>query len=347
MLPRPCWRASSRNAHMSALSAAPESPDSPNSPTCATKTATPLIDPSSLDVAQQSAAETGASAAASAVDAAPEVAGSGAGEVAGEVKVAVEHAPAAPAIPDLPPAVCAARLAELFPALFAPPAKPIKLRIHTDIQLRAPGIFNKRSLSIFLHRHTTSTAYLRALATAPQRVDLDGNAAGDIAEEHRSAAATELARRKEIVEARRADERALQQERRREEQRAIHIEAQRAAKAAVRREEARDDQARRDRAALLRAYDASSITRANFCVLKGISETELEAQLQLAKQDATQRPEMSQPTLTPGPRGPAPRRDDRGRANPRGPQGSRREGGGQAPRGRAGQRRQVDGGSDS
>ena len=253
---------------MTAPTAASDSLDNPAS---AARADAPPIDPPSMAATQQLTVEVGEVVVADAT---------GATDAA---DATVEPAPAAPAIPDLPPAVCAARLAELFPALFAPPAKPIKLRIHTDIQLRAPGIFNKRSLSIFLHRHTTSTAYLRALATAPQRVDLDGNAAGDIAEEHRSAAATELARRKEIVEARRADERALLQERRREEQRATHIEAQRAAKAAARREEARDDQARRDRAALLRAYEASSITRANFCVLKGISEIELEAQLQLAK----------------------------------------------------------------
>ena len=325
---------------MTALSAAPNSPGRPEGPASATQTAASQIDPPCV-----------------AVNAAADVTGSGADDVAGdvldgaedgvtsEVAASVEPAPPAPAIPDLAPAVCAARLAELFPALFAPPAKPIKLRIHTDIQLRAPGVFNKRSLSIFLHRHTTSTAYLRALATAPQRVDLDGNAAGDIAEEHRSAAATELARRKEIVEARRADERALLQERRREEQRATHIEAQRAAKAAARREEARDDQSRRDRAALLRAYEASSITRANFCVLKGISETELEAQLQLAKQDLAHQPPVAAEARGHDTRHAAPRHDGPGRTGRSDPRGTQRgggggggsgNGGGQEPRGRSG-----------
>ena len=300
-------------------------PDSLDNPASATQTDAPRIDLPSMATTQQLTVEVGEVAVAGATAAA---------------EAAAEPAPAAPAIQDLPPAVCAARLAELFPALFAPPAKPIKLRIHTDIQLRAPGVFNKRSLSIFLHRHTTSTAYLRALATAPQRVDLDGIAAGEIAEEHRSAAATELARRKEIVEARRADERALLQERRREEQRATHIEAQRAAKAAARREEARDDQARRDRAALLRAYEASSITRANFCVLKGISETELEAQLQLAKQDLAQQPPVTADVRRHDAGQAAPRHDGAGRTGHRGPQrgngSGNGNGGGQEPRGRSG-----------
>ena len=335
---------------MTALSAAPNSPGRPEGPASATQTAASQIDPPCVAVAQKLTVEMGEFAAGVAVNAAADVTGSGADDVAGdvldgaedgvtsEVAASVEPAPPAPAIPDLAPAVCAARLAELFPALFAPPAKPIKLRIHTDIQLRAPGVFNKRSLSIFLHRHTTSTAYLRALATAPQRVDLDGNAAGDIAEEHRSAAATELARRKEIVEARRADERALLQERRREEQRATHIEAQRAAKAAARREEARDDQSRRDRAALLRAYEASSITRANFCVLKGISETELEAQLQLAKQDLAQQPPVTADVRRHDAGQAAPRHDGAGRAGHRGPQrgNGSGNGGNQEPRGRSG-----------
>jgi sRNA-binding protein len=108
------------------------------------------------------------------------------------------------------PAECGARLAALFPALFGPegPRKPIKLRIQADLQVRAPGVFSKRVLGLFLSRYTTTTAYLRALSTAPQRVDLDGQPAGDIAEEHRAAAVVELERRREIVAARRAAERA-------------------------------------------------------------------------------------------------------------------------------------------
>jgi sRNA-binding protein len=121
--------------------------------------------------------------------------------------------PAAPAIADLPPAVVAAKLAELFPALFgAGRALPIKLRIQADIQARAPGLFNKKSLSIFLHRHTTSTGYLKSLAAAPARLDLDGQPAGDIAQEHRDAAAAELARRLAIVQERRAAERKAQRQ---------------------------------------------------------------------------------------------------------------------------------------
>jgi ProP effector len=114
----------------------------------------------------------------------------------------------APARADLPPAEVAARLAEHFPALFgAGIVKPIKLRIQADIQQRLPGLLTRKALSVFLHRHTTSTAYLKALASAETRFDLDGAPAGELAAEHREAAAAELARRREIVLARRAAER--------------------------------------------------------------------------------------------------------------------------------------------
>jgi ProP effector len=114
--------------------------------------------------------------------------------------------------PELSPAACGARLAELFPALFtapgAPgPAKPIKLRIHADIQARAPGVFTKRMLGIFFSRYTTSNAYLKALSIAPHRFDLDGQPAGEIAAEHRQAATDELARRHALAAERRAAQR--------------------------------------------------------------------------------------------------------------------------------------------
>ena len=108
--------------------------------------------------------------------------------------------PAPAAVPDMTAAVCAARLAELFPALFGAdgPPRPVKLRVHADVQQRAPGVFTRRVLSTFLARHTTTSAYLRALVESPHRFDLDGLAAGEIADEHRQAAREELARRRAL-----------------------------------------------------------------------------------------------------------------------------------------------------
>jgi len=78
-------------------------------------------------------------------------------------------------------------------------------------------------------------------------------------------------------------------------------------------------EARRERAALLRAYEGSTLTRANFCVLKRISEADLQAQLALAGQERAQQPR-------PEPHH-APRAESGGRRDERGPRPDRSEGG--------------------
>ena len=72
------------------------------------------------------------------------------------------------------------------------------------------------------------------------------------------------------------------------------------------------DEARRNRAALLRTFEGSTLSRANFCVLKGLTEAALESQLVLARQErGVQAPPPAQRDPTP----------DRGRmpAQARGP----------------------------
>jgi sRNA-binding protein len=221
------------------------------------------------------------------------------------------------AAPDLSPAATGARRAALFPALFVGPDgkgtwRPIKLRIHADIQARAPGEFSKRALGIFFSRYTTTTAYLKALAApGAQRHDLDGQPAGEIAEEHRAAAAEEVARRGAIAAQRRALFRkraprapssapsgADAPERTRDD--APRSEGSRT-DAPARRDtrpptpqaepEGRAgaplpaDPAQRERALLLRAFESSPLSKANFCALKRISEAELDAQLAQAREE--------------------------------------------------------------
>ena len=124
-----------------------------------------------------------------------------------------------------------------FPALFSGAPKPLKLRIQADIQERVPGVFTKAALSAFLRRHTGRTGYLIALTRAAHRFDLDGAPAGEISAEHRQAALDELARRRALQATREA---ALQEQ-------------------------------RRARAELLRAFEGSSLSAANFCALKGVA----------------------------------------------------------------------------
>ncbi len=274
-------------------------------------------------------------------EAASETADAGEAPPAGD---AAEAAPTAPIAPDLSPSATGARLAELFPALFVGPDgkgvwRAIKLRIHADIQARAPGQFSKRTLGIFFSRYTTTTAYLKALAApGAQRHDLDGQPAGEIADEHRNAAAEEVTRRQAIAAERRAafrkpmprapaapaaadgemqapraprerparDKRRAEGPRdqpRREEPRrgpqdpkpaprpTPHDDAphRRDARPALRAELAAPtatspaDPAQRERAVLLRSFEASTISKANFCALKRMSEAELDALLTQAR----------------------------------------------------------------
>ncbi len=201
-------------------------------------------------------------------------------------------------------------MAELFPALFGPdgPVKPLKLRIQADIQARAPGLFTKRVMGIFFSRYTTGNAYLKALTLAPHRFDLDGQPAGDISDEHRQLAAEELARRRDVHQARRAAERDAERD------------AQRTQEAVLQQERAADEQARRDRAGLLRAFETTTLTPANFCALKGLAAAALDALLAQARQERTERP----PEPAQAPRREWQERQERRGDHPRGPDPHRR-----------------------
>jgi sRNA-binding protein len=152
-------------------------------------------------------------------------------------------------------------------------------------------VFTRKSLSGFLHRYTTGTPYLLALTRQEQRFDLDGQPAGELAAEHREAAATELTRRRGIVEARRAAENTAKRE------------AEAAARQQQQASHQADQQARRDRAQLLRAFETSPLTPANFCALKGITGAELEPLLAHARAEAAERPVLTpEPAHQPRPR---------------------------------------------
>ena len=214
--------------------------------------------------------------------------------------VATAPAAAAPVKPaDLDPAACAALLKKSFPALFTGTPKPIKLRIQADIQARMPGVFSKPSLSGFLRRHTGSTSYLIALSRAKHRFDLDGQPEGELSAEHRDAAVQELERRRNVQHERRAQE----------------------------------DAERQQRAALLRAFETTTLTPANFCALKGLEPGALEGLLAVARRERAEAPppplrEDHRPDFGRrdgrqgrGPAGPAEQRGPRGPDEQRGPRG--------------------------
>ena len=195
-----------------------------------------------------------------------------------------EATSATPEAPETPvsaaPVDVAAQLKAQFPALFTGGHKPLKLRIQADIQERAPGQYTKTQLSAFFRRYTGNTGYLIALTKATQRFDLDGKEAGEISEEHRNVAKEELVRR-----------RGVQQER-----------------------VALEQQQRFNRAGLLRDYERTTLTLANFCVLKGTTEEELPGLLEIARKEAAEMPQREE----------RPRFEPRGdRRDQREPQGQR------------------------
>lgn len=184
-------------------------------------------------------------------------------------------APEAAPLPDAParsPEAAGSRLKLLFPALFGGAARPIKLRIQADIEARAPGQFTRAALTGFLRRHTGTTAYLKALVQAQQRFDLDGQAAGELSEEHREAARKALAERRDRLRAR-------------DEEMAA---------------------ARLWRQGLLVDWQQTKLNRASFCALKGVDETALEALLAQAQAERQLAPPPAT-TRSPGDRhrGPA------------------------------------------
>jgi len=198
------------------------------------------------------------------------------------------------AAPAAAPVDATAELKALFPALFTGKPKPVKLRIQADIQERAPGKFTKAQLSAFLRRYTGGTGYLIALTQAKTRFDLDGQPAGEITEEHLKAAQEELTRR-----------RGLKQEREQAEQERHRLEAQQ----------------RRNRAQLLWDFERTTLTEANFCVLKGVVAEELPGLLDIARKERAEAPPT--PPREARRDGPPPRRDDR---RPGGGGGGRPEG---------------------
>jgi hypothetical protein len=206
-------------------------------------------------------------------------------------EIPAEPAPAVPAATDAPapvrsPDAAAERLKSLFPALFGGPAKPIKLKIQADIEVRAPGVFPKPVLTAFLRRYTAGNAYLRALVRESHRVDLDGQPAGEVAAEHREAAKKALAERRDRQQAREQE-----------------MEA-----------------ARRWRLDLLADWQRTALSRTNFCALKGVEESSLDALLAQASAERSSQP-------------PAPaRRDPPGQRPERRPQGRRGDQPGRGPK---------------
>ena len=210
------------------------------------------------------------------------------------------------AVSAMSPAACSAQLKQLFPALFTGVAKPLKLRIQADIQARAPGLFTKQLLSVVLRRYTGSHSYLVALTQATQRFDLDGAPAGELSAEHKQAAMDELTLRRTTQrdaqrDAQREAQREAQKEAQKDNQRKQQVDQRQEHqdRQAQHAQQALEEQKRRNRATLLRDFENTTLTPANFSVLKGITVEAMEGYLATARQEAqalrAAQPDMPRP----------------------------------------------------
>lgn len=94
--------------------------------------------------------------------------------------------------PKSPRNVLLQTLRETFPAFAS--YQPLAIGIHEAVNARLPDLV-AAELKTALRIHTKSTRYLKSMASAKHRVDLDGNPAGDITDEQRTHAAELLKER--------------------------------------------------------------------------------------------------------------------------------------------------------
>ena len=103
-----------------------------------------------------------------------------------------------------------AYIAECFPNCFTleGEAKPLKIGIFQDLatRLAEDAKVSKTQLRAALRQYTSSWRYLHGVKAGAVRVDLDGNACGELEEEHVEHAKTALAESKARVQARRKEQ---------------------------------------------------------------------------------------------------------------------------------------------
>jgi ProP effector len=96
-------------------------------------------------------------------------------------------------------------------------ASPLTVGVDKALIACLPDV-DRKVLRIALGLHTNSIRYLKAMEKAQTRLDLAGNAAGEVSEEHRKHASELLRERfKKAAERRKENERVAKEQRQREE----------------------------------------------------------------------------------------------------------------------------------
>ncbi|MDP2820460.1 MAG: ProQ/FINO family protein [Polaromonas sp.] len=89
------------------------------------------------------------------------------------------------------------RLFELYPKLFGAKFLPLKLGVFQELLARHPEDFKKDELKIAMGQHARSTPYLESVAAGLARHDLEGKPVEPVAPEHVHHAILEIFRRRQ------------------------------------------------------------------------------------------------------------------------------------------------------
>ncbi len=89
------------------------------------------------------------------------------------------------------------KLFELYPKMFGARFLPMKLGVFQDLMAQHPDLFKKEDLKVALGLHARSTRYLEAVAAGHQRHDLQGVAIEPVSPEHVHHAILEVFKRRQ------------------------------------------------------------------------------------------------------------------------------------------------------
>ena len=179
------------------------------------------------------------------------------------------------------------KLFELYPKLFGAHFLPLKLGVFQELLARHPTDFVKADLKIAMGQHARSTRYLECVAAGLPRHDLDGNAVEAVAPEHIHHAIVEVFKRRQarsrddlnpklqlrLMQA--IETSGLSLEDYAERMRVADEQANGVLDAAL--SELKLEAARRE--ALVKAYQASGKTEAEFADMYGVKPAQLRAVL--------------------------------------------------------------------
>ncbi len=183
------------------------------------------------------------------------------------------------------------KLFELYPQLFGAQFLPLKLGVFQELLTAHPGVLDKDTLKVALSVHTRSTRYLQSVAAGMQRHGLDGLPVEPLAPEHIYFAMLELHRRRFARAPEEIKPKLLGQLRTQliaafeasgltRQDYLARVQTQDASANTVLEEAlAQLDEKLAKEAALLRAYDASGKTPAEFADMYGMNLRDVKAAL--------------------------------------------------------------------